>query len=991
MAAVALWSLGFALNRATTDLAAKLWFTKLQQFGIMTVPPAVLVFTLQQTGRGSWLSRGRLALLGVVPAVCLLLSLTNDAHELFWRNPRLDQVHNTLILTRGPAFWAFAVFAYACLAAAAALVVPRLRSTRPLERERALLLLVAMLVPLLANAVYLAGFNPLGMDPTPFALTISGLAMAFGVFQFRLLDVRPVARDAVVEEAPDGMLVIDPRQRVADMNPAAERLLGRPRAEALTRPAAELLAPWPEVVARLTAEPGAPCEVALQVGVELRDYEVQVTPLRANRDRAAARLVVFRDVTARKKVEAELRAQKRLFENLLSLARATAERPTLEATLQSALDVAAAITHADGGSLCLLDENGALAESILARDKRLSPTRRRELLLPTLEKGLAGWVVRHRRAALIADTASDERWLRQADEPFPIGAALAVPLLSGASVLGVLTLLGRNAGQFGPEDLEVIQAAADQLALAVRNARMFDERTRMAVRQTMLFEVLRTVGGQLDADRVAQAAVKAITQFTRWPIVMIATPGDQAGEWLVRGSSRDEERRIVQLPPGKGIIARAIAAGTPQNVPDVKADPDYVEDDPQIRSELAVPLRRSGRSLGVLDIESDRPAAFGPEDAQLAESLGEAVALALDNAYLYKAIADEHGRLRALIRSSRDGIMVIDDDGRFRVANAPAMRLLGLSGEPDDLLGWSIADLIPLVREDAPAAAAVIESELRRVSTGDTSPAEGEYEVPSRAVRWLDLPVRAGAESLGRLLVLRDVTEERALERMRDDLTHTMVHDLRNPLTSIGAVLELLEQGQATGLGPAQREMLKIARVGARRMAELVNAILDVTRLESGRMPLDRQPLELDAVIDEALALQAPLAEPRGLRLDRHLPPSLPPVLADAGLVSRVLQNLIGNAVKFAARGGRVEVTAAVLAGQPPMLRVMVSNEGDGIDPEVRGRLFQKFAASRHRDHGSGLGLAFCRLAVEAHGGKIWAESEPGKGAAFSFTLPAAE
>jgi signal transduction histidine kinase len=169
--------------------------------------------------------------------------------------------------------------------------------------------------------------------------------------------------------------------------------------------------------------------------------------------------------------------------------------------------------------------------------------------------------------------------------------------------------------------------------------------------------------------------------------------------------------------------------------------------------------------------------------------------------------------------------------------------------------------------------------------------------------------------------------------------------------------------------------------------AQIAQLGLDFVFIDTEHVALDRQPLELDAVIDEALAQQAPLAEPRGLRLERHLPPSLPPVLADAGLVSRVLQNLIGNAVKFAARGGRVEVTAAVLAGQPPMLRVMVSNEGDGIDPEVRGRLFQKFAASRHRDHGSGLGLAFCRLAVEAHGGKVWAESEPGKGAAVSFTL----
>jgi signal transduction histidine kinase len=144
--------------------------------------------------------------------------------------------------------------------------------------------------------------------------------------------------------------------------------------------------------------------------------------------------------------------------------------------------------------------------------------------------------------------------------------------------------------------------------------------------------------------------------------------------------------------------------------------------------------------------------------------------------------------------------------------------------------------------------------------------------------------------------------------------------------------------------------------------------------------------------VRDAVALQATLAEEKQLRLETDVADDLPDAWADPDLVWRVLQNLVGNAVKFTPRGGRVRVTAGLepRASSARMLRVAVSDTGPGVPAEVRGRLFEKFAAAGP-GRGSGLGLAFCRLAVEAQGGRIWAESEPEKGSTFAFTLPAAE
>jgi signal transduction histidine kinase len=213
-----------------------------------------------------------------------------------------------------------------------------------------------------------------------------------------------------------------------------------------------------------------------------------------------------------------------------------------------------------------------------------------------------------------------------------------------------------------------------------------------------------------------------------------------------------------------------------------------------------------------------------------------------------------------------------------------------------------------------------------------------------------------------------------------------MVHDLRNPLTVIQSALELLEVD-----ADSQPQVLPIMRQGLQRMLNLVTSILDVNRLESGQMPLEREPTLLPGFVDEVLAVQKVLADERSVRLHNDLNGALPPVTIDTELIGRVLQNLIGNAIKFTPAGGEVHVSAHRDTGDTRRVVVSVSDTGPGLPAEVQARLFQKFVRGSGPGRGSGLGLAFCRLAVEAHGGRIWADSAPGQGAAFNFTLPVSQ
>lgn len=688
----------------------------------------------------------------------------------------------------------------------------------------------------------------------------------------------------------------------------------------------------------------------------------------------------------------ELRAQKQLFENLVAFARAAIQRPVLEDTLDNVLAVAVTLTAAEGGSLFLLDEGGKATHTAWVHTP-VSPANQRHLAGQIMDKGLAGWVATSRLPALLAQTEGDERWQALSEGGYKAHSALAVPIIGGPVLLGVLTLSHSQTGHFNEDHLRLMQAAADQMALAVRNAQIFEAVRRMADRQITLYDVLRVVGGQLNPQAVASTAVDAISQFAGWPNVGIALPTEDGKNWRAAAANGLLADGVDLVKPiHHGIIGRAFSLDQTQYVPNVQTDKDYLPGPgptpDNTHSELAVPLRRGGRIMGVLNLESEQSDDFNTEDILLAESLAGAVALALDNARLYSEIRASLADLSTLIEASRDGIIFINLEGVVRVVNATALHLLALPDQPADWINRPIIEAASALRHNHPAVFQMILAELYHYRLDPDHSGEAEYQISSRILHLLNITVRSGHTPLGRLLVLHDVTEERMLEKLREDLTHTMVHDLRNPLTAISMSLQMLVSRTAGSLSPDQQRTLNNALNRTHQLAGLVNAILDLSQLESGQVPIRCESLSLAEIATDTLYWQAPLAAEKGIFLEQRIPPELPHVSADTTLVRRILENLIGNAIKFTPDGGRIFLAATQF--EKDTLRVTVADSGPGIPIELQSRLFQKFVTGRQPGKGSGLGLAFCRLAVEAHGGRIWLDSESAGGAAFHFTLPLA-
>jgi signal transduction histidine kinase/putative methionine-R-sulfoxide reductase with GAF domain len=964
----------------------------------------------------------------------------------------------------------------------------------------------------------------------------------------------------ILDSLSDSILVADREGLVVALNQAARLIFHLPAADQIGRPLERLLPAVPPLIDRAREDGQAQGEITLGDGTEQRRFDARISPWRAPDGMWQGWLIALRDVTEVWRAEEELRAQKQLLESLVRVARATAEQPTVEETLQNSLDVSTALTQAEYGSLFLLDKSGALTNSIIARS-RVDAAQKRRLVRQVLDKGLAGWVVQHRRPGVVHDTTLDERWISVRGGMTGMRSALSVPILSGDDLLGILTLMHREPHHFSDEHVYLMQAAADQMALAVRNAALFDEQRLLADRQATLFEVLRRVGSHLEPEAVTQAAVESVADLTGWPAVCILLPGDTVSNLRVQAAAGLVADQAGNRVSAAGSVARQVVQqGEALYIADSSTNPDHRPWYPATASQLAVPLQRANRMLGVFEVLSDQPHAFDREDLTLATSMADAIALALDNARFYTAmrkhagdlntlytinrmigrsllleemlakalysaltslgfgfglialvdstteelvmaaerglppamseqtpfseyvlarneavviddideaespevarllqesppivsqfreldirscvgvplihqrqilgtlcmfsrhprvsrpedvtlqmtigqqiamavsnsrlfrtIADERSLLQALISSSRDGIVMLSAHQRILVANQRALDFLNLPGRAEDWVNQPVGRALLLMRHQAPAIIRLAVKEMRRVIDGHDWLREGEFSLPPRTIAWINLPVMAGVATLGRLIVLRDVTEERLLDQVREDLLHTMVHDLRNPLTNIFGSLDFLRDDLAAALSVEQAQILEIALAGTKQMIRLVSAILDISRLESGRMPLDQGPISVPALLNQVLLNQMPLAESSDLTLVNLVSSNLPLAWADAALYERVFQNLVGNAVKFTPPGGRITVDAYLEKSRRPQLVVLVQDTGPGVPPEHQERIFDKFTTSRHKASGSGLGLAFCKMVAEAHGARIWVECPPDQGATFFVTMP---
>jgi PAS domain S-box-containing protein len=333
--ALAFWSLGYAVELGLPSLSAKLFWAKIQYISIVLIPVILLVFSLQYTGRAIWVTRRNILLLLVVPLVTLSLVWTNELHLLIWRRFSLDTAGTfpVLKLEYGSAFWMFTVYSYALILLATLLLAQAFFRSQGIYRKQSFVLLLGALAPWFGNALHLSGWNLFNsLDLTPFAFTITGLFYSWGLFRFQLFDLVPIARDALIENMSDAVIVVDALSRIVDVNPAARDLIGPKHAPILGQPAAQVFSHQADLISIYHETLQTHTEIFLGEPGAQRLFDLRISPIYDRRANLTARLVVLRDISDR--WHAEVAVQRARDELELRVEERTSEIRTANCRLQ---------------------------------------------------------------------------------------------------------------------------------------------------------------------------------------------------------------------------------------------------------------------------------------------------------------------------------------------------------------------------------------------------------------------------------------------------------------------------------------------------------------------------------------------------------------------------------------------------------------------------------------------------------------------------------
>jgi PAS domain S-box-containing protein len=581
------------------------------------------------------------------------------------------------------------------------------------------------------------------------------------------------------------------------------------------------------------------------------------------------------------------------------------------------------------------------------------------------------------------------------------------------------------------ERLREAEFATNRLTVATEEIRALnleledriEERTRELAEERdhmeALYNIVREVSTSLDLGTVLHKTLNMVSAVVgaEYGSVMLLDPTSEALVYrAVLGHAQPLPRDGIPSPfrQGVGLVGWVMEHGQAVIVNDVTQDQRWLAMpglEAEARSVIAAPLMVGSDVHGVLTVSDSRPGHFTDAHLRLVSAAASQIAAVVDNAQLYSYVAEQAQQLgqmlrtqqeeasksQAILESIADGVIVNDVYGRILLLNATAERIVGVQGST--VLGQDVRTVFDAFildgREKALAAMDSLTAGLFTSPT-DSGPQIIEtilkLEMGNRVVNARLAPViTRGEELLGVVTVFRDITREVEADRAKSEFVSNVSHELRTPMTSIKGYSDLLHASTVGEVNEEQKRFLSIIKSNADRLTILINDLLDISRTEAGRIELEFKPLQMGEIVLEVANSFRGQMESKGLEFLVDIPDNLGKVRGDRGRLTQILTNLIANAYHYTPAGS-IRVS---LSQMDDTLKVDVADTGIGIAPSDQGRIFDRFYRGDNsvvqETTGTGLGLSIAKMFVEMHGGRVWVESESGKGSTFTFVLPTIE
>ncbi len=684
----------------------------------------------------------------------------------------------------------------------------------------------------------------------------------------------------------------------------------------------------------------------------------------------------------------------------------------------------------DSFIITLLDEDTNEIDPVylLDRGKRFTGER-----VP-FGRGLSSEIISNRKPMLVSQAEQLEEIdsVTVGEEGEETQSIVAVPMMVGNRALGMLSVQSYQKGVYTQEDVQVLGTLANQAIVAIQNGRLFaqtqslaeqlearvSERTAQLQREQQntetLLHILTEVSSSLDLDRALNRTLSLLNNAigAEQGTIMLLHQEDnllhyRAGYGYL--SNQIESSRGFTLKVGEGLAGWVVQNREAVLVNDLHKDPRWVRSSSsqQHRSAIIVPMLVADDAIGVLMVFHRELNFFSAEMLNLVKAIASQVAVAINNAHLYELIRDqaeklgvmlrkqqeEASRSKAILQAVADGVLVTAPDNTITFLNASAEKVLGIRSSrlldsPLEALGDSLSH----------AGTTWMET-IRRWAEDPSTYQHGDFyaeklELSNDRVALVHLaPVILENDFLGTVSIFRDITHEVEVDRLKSEFVATVSHELRTPMTAIKGYVDLLMMGATGALNESQSHFLEIVRSNINRLNILVDDLLDISRIESGRVTIDVAPVNLHTLADEIVreVLNRSQTDNKPMAISLDAPKDLPPVMGDSARLRQILDNLVDNAYNYTPRNGTIQIR---IHQEDGCLQVDIKDNGVGIRPEDQARIFERFYRGEHpfvlATPGTGLGLPIVRELVEMHKGKIWMTSTgvPGEGSTFSFTLP---
>jgi diguanylate cyclase (GGDEF)-like protein/PAS domain S-box-containing protein len=639
MVAITEWSFAAALETASVGVPAKVFFSKVEYLGTVSAPVLYLLFVLEYTRLDNRLTPRKMLLIWLIPALTLILAATNEWHGLVW-NSFTPSANNLLIYGHGTWLWIFALYEYLIIAVGAIILVwAFIRFPKQFRRQIGTLIAGSSML-ILGNVIYIAGLSPVpGLDLTPVMFTLTGLTLTLGIFKFRLFNLIPVARDALVESMSDSVMVLDEQNRIVDINPAARQLIGSAAKSAIGQPAEVILAAWPELISKYKNALEAQAEICLSE--EPPNFaELHISPIYNRRGRFTGRLITIRDITKSKLTTQALARNAREMEALYETSLEINTQPDLSSLLYTLVQRATRLLNTTMGGLYLVRPDGKSLELVVSYNLGKGYTG----MILQFGEGLSGRVAQKNETIVVEDYSHRENHTA-AYSDIGIKRILGVPLKFKGKVIGVLNVADdQKTGAFTQEEIQLVSLFADQAAIAIENARLLEETNRHVEQLGIINRISLAITSGLDMDHVLKTLHEQCQQVAPSDVFYVALYNETSSLiniplYYEDGHYQDGPSRDVQEHPGTlGKIIQARRTLYLHNLSEADTRLSHSTTAGlriPCQSYVGIPLTLRERVTGVMVVQSYKPNAYTEDDIRMLETIALQAAIAIENARLY--------------------------------------------------------------------------------------------------------------------------------------------------------------------------------------------------------------------------------------------------------------------------------------------------------------------------------------------------------------------